>query len=128
MTINFLKFKTPDEIRSGAKLALKNRLFVSGWEMSHFLKDYIECSVDELKPIVIAMCDKVPIGCLMLYGNVYSIFVRKAYRRQGIGTALMKEMNLITDVKDYVGDSGIHGSGRFFESAGVIYTGSPRYY
>lgn len=128
MEINFLKFETPDEIRLGAHFAIRSRLYVAGWEMRSYLEYYTKCDDRHLDPIVIAMVNNKPIACVMIYGGVYCVFVRKAYRRKGVGTAMVKQLMGERRLTCYTGEAGIKGSGRFYESMGITYEGSPRFY
>jgi len=104
----------PNSIRA-AKLGLKNRLYVSGWQLSYELRGLI------LRPggkmIVLAYKEDLPIG--ILFGKrsgLVMVFVRKAERRQGIGTQLYCEAAKILKTKIW-NDEGIEDSDVFFANA-----------
>lgn len=101
-----MRLKTEEK----ASLALKHRLYVSGWQLSHQLKaarDYpteYEIKVEYVKGVPVGVCllDKCD-------GSI-SIFVKKAFRRKGIGRKLVKRFG----DKIKKASWGIHGSEYFF--------------
>lgn len=106
-----MRLKTEEK----ASLALKHKLYVSGWELSHQLKSARK--YPEEYEIKLEYVDGTPVGVCLLYkcdGEI-SIFVKKAFRLQGIGRKLV----------DSFGDKiksaswGIHGSEYFFEKVGI---------
>lgn len=97
-----------------ADIALKNRLYISGWGLSGQLKsarkypDVYEVSLEYL--------DGKPVGVAVLgYGGHVSIFVRKDCRRKGIGTKLINSFG--DKVKEV--SWGICGSEDFFDAVNV---------
>lgn len=98
------------KIEELASLALKSRLYVSGWELSHQLKaarDYPEDYEIKLEYV-----KGVPVGVCLLDkcdGSI-SMFVKKAFRRKGIGRRLVKRFG----DKIKKASWGIHGSEDFF--------------
>lgn len=94
-----LKIKTyqGQETTLAADIALKNRLYVSGWCLSGEFRR-IRMSPINGDLISIAFEDDIAIGvCLKRY-NRLDTFVRKSKRRKGIGKALVKS---ISDNKSY---------------------------
>ena len=71
-----------------SKLALKHRLFVSGWNLNGILH-----YPNEIQSIVIAEINTTPVGvAIICQHNHIMVFVRKKHRRQNIGTALVKKI------------------------------------
>jgi len=83
--------RTEERLEKGAEIALKNRLYVPGWSMYSNLK---ESPYSVLKLIVIARVDNKAVGCGLITkeyrdeDDFCSVFVRRKYRRQGIGRAI----------------------------------------
>lgn len=106
------KIYSGERTKIGADLALKNRLYVSGWELSRTLQDFrnghergiVILAFKADKPIAVLTGEEL--GFVML-------FVRKAERRQGIGTQLftLAANHFNTSINH---DWGIHGSIDFF--------------
>ena len=103
-------------VEKAADLALKNRLFVPGWQLGEILRN-----INRLKcEIALAFENETPIGiCLKIYyepENQLHVFVRKRCRKQGIGRRLI---SLLKDDKSY-GEIGIKKSnGKIWELNGV---------
>lgn len=104
------------EVSINADLALKNRLYVSGWELSSSLK-HARSSPDAYM-VLIEWRDDIPVGVILYTkGNrVIQFFVKKSYRRQGIGTKLFAKLKEILPPTDFRYDLGIDGSRKFFSS------------
>lgn len=94
-----------NDLTEGASLALKYRLFVNGWSLVHNLhwfkkhgaslkKQYEHCQLliafDGTEPIGILLCDSV---CSV------SVFIRKSFRKQGIGSQLIDALRAELSVK-----------------------------
>ena len=105
------KIASKDNIGQYSDIAIKNRLYVAGWTLRHSLKyceenDLIVLAFDDSKPIAVAHQNTKPGKC--------SFFVRKEFRRMGIGTELV---NIIkkTSQKEVYSVWGMHGSEDFFK-------------
>lgn len=101
--------------------ALSAKLFIPGWRMSMYLRQIkdLDDNEDYIVSIVVAYMDNVPIGvCISQrwyrYKNPYiSVFVRKKYRRLGIGTKMVKRM--MGKKPGFRYERGIEGSAKFFQ-------------
>ena len=82
-----------EDIREMANIALKARLYVSGWCLSTTLssKRTFGNKYDASAFIVLAYHNGVPVGVMICSNTEYQAFVRKSYRRQGIGFAMASE-------------------------------------
>lgn len=125
--LKFLKASSNLEKKLFASKALKSRLYVSGWLLSGELQNIKKASINlDNTQIVLAVYDDFPIGvCVLaensiihLYKNgksinkqILSIFVKDFYRRNGIGTKMIK---LICDNKPFNHGYGTDGSYKFF--------------
>lgn len=99
-----------------ADIALKNRLYVSGWELSSSLKHAREYPDSYI--VLLEWSDDLPVG-VVLYcvgSREMQFFVKKAYRRKGIGTKLFKKLKDRIPHTEFRYDLGITGSGYFFNS------------
>ena len=103
------------DVAEAADIALKNRLYVSGWCLSGDLKDYrAKPNWGDLK-IVLAYDDDKPVGVVVDCRGDVQAFVRKSHRRRGIASGAIRYGDIV--VKHY-GD-GINGSEVFFEKMKV---------
>lgn len=84
--IKYIIYKD-DSVKEGVNIALKNRLFVSGWSLNGDLKEAKNCT--ENKKISIAFENNIPIGVAFDDGTQIEAFVRKSKRRKGIGSKLV---------------------------------------
>ena len=106
----------------GAKLALRHRLFVNGWELGRYLRKLKVGDKDELlrvKLFLVAFREGVPVGCAIVrdgeLSRMFVVFVRKAYRRRGIGTRLYKRaVKVLKPNRPFASSEGIWDSDRFF--------------
>lgn len=89
-----------NEIQEYASLALKHRLYVSGWTLSYYLKSARE-KPETAKGLVLALVDDIPVGVVITksYGTS-GVFVKKAFRRHKIGTKLIKALTDSIQIKD----------------------------
>lgn len=96
------------ESQVNANIALRGRLYVSGFLLSGVLKD-IRAGILEARvnlhyeddiPVGVAVLitDGVPTNYLSSYYDLM-IFVRTSYRNRGIGKKLIDEMNVSTRLK-----------------------------
>jgi GNAT superfamily N-acetyltransferase len=113
--IKIKTYKGTKNVVRAAQLCLTNRLFVNRWYMRdvYYTTIGMPSKVEPASPavkIVIAFDDDKPIAAATIDGGGFGcFFVRKKYRRKGIGTMLYKEL-----LPSCTGD-GIIGSDKFFE-------------
>lgn len=117
MNLTFAYYKEGDECwPSVVKNITSNRLFVNGWRLR------LDLSRNQVKQAVLCMDDGKPVACFTIscVGKDYygSCFVRKAYRRQGIGKRLYLEM-LKHFPPDFTVGDGVKGSREFWGSLGA---------
>lgn len=108
-----VKVYSGNDVAQGADLALKSRLYVSGWQLSYTLgamrarpktDDKIAILFDEQEPVAVAVHNY----------NSIQVFCRKKKRRQGNGTQVVNAL-LREGVKHPHYDQGIDGSMTFFK-------------
>ena len=88
--LKFSLYKKPDDIIEAARIALKNRLYVSGWQLFNWFQTAKFYPTD-VEGIVLAFREEIPVAVLFAYRDQTSgVFVRKCERRQGIGTDMVK--------------------------------------
>lgn len=93
MNIKYVVFESESEIYNACQIALTNRLYVPGWSIRSFLRS----DRKEIKLIVLAYDGERPIALgIILEEKYYShsrfmVFVRKQYRRNGIGLNIFKK-------------------------------------
>lgn len=110
------KATTEEDIKAFTDIALKSRLYVSGWMLSGWL-----INAREKPETVQAVClvfneSEMPIGVLLaLKDRTSAVFVKKFYRRLGLGTKLVQEL---TSDDDFIPRFSGHDerSVAFFES------------
>ena len=109
-----------DTLKEGCDIALRNRLYVSGWSLSKLLRCAIETGNGEVsivykgfKPVACAYADK--------HGYV-GTFCRKNERRNGYGTLAISHLDQYKEGK-LMGSYGIDGSRNFYEGIKVKYIG-----
>lgn len=102
-----------------ADIALKNRLYVSGWCLSQDLKDIRAGNIKNAK-VVLAEKDGKYVGVAIhgkfrySYYNT-SIFVRKSERRKGIASKMLGEFKN----KDCYAGYGVVGSEKFWNKHNI---------
>src|SRR5690606_33705848 len=108
-----IKIHEGDEAKVAADIALKNRLYVSGWSLSGDLKA-IRCGHYKAKVAVVYEQEKpVAVGIQDSQG-LTEIFVRKSYRRKKIGSTIAQKFK-----HDYSYClEGIEGSSVFWDKVG----------
>jgi GNAT superfamily N-acetyltransferase len=110
----------PDSTHRAADIALKNRLYVSGWQLSYILKDIRSGHQHQIgSKVAIYYEDKEPVGVAVItkYCSV-QVFVRQSERRKGIGSALVKALS---GGQRCYAQQGIHGSEQFWYKNGCYY-------
>lgn len=105
------------QAKKGAAIALRNRLYVSGWELSYTLQ-YIKNTVESKYFVVLAFENDIPIGVLTCSPEgMLQVFVRKSKRTKGIGRSLIREAAKSYPIEKLRYDSGIKGSSIFFKKS-----------
>lgn len=117
MSLTFTYYKEADECwPSVVKNIISNRLFVNEWRLR------LELNCNQVKQAVLCMDYGKPVACFTIscVGKDYygSCFVRKAYRRQGIGKRLYLEM-MKHSPPDFTVGYGVKGSREFWDSLGA---------
>lgn len=109
-----------ETLKEGCDIALRNRLYVSGWNLSSDLKRARQSGTGEVS---IVYKDDIPIACAYAdkYGYV-GTFCRKNERRKGYGTLAISHLDQYKEGK-LVGSYGIDGSRNFYEGIKVKYIG-----
>lgn len=117
-----------NELKIKADIALKNRLFVSGFDLSYLLQNIRSGQVGYNKAnIVLEYVEGKPVGIAVHVfdkdfeeeSNVH-VFVKKAFRRKGIGKKLIKSLNLPKEKKKLSVALGSNASGDFWQKMGLI--------
>ena len=110
MSIQYKTYRL-DESAEGADVALKHKLFVSGWNLSGILKEIRE---NKDGVVTIAYKDKVPVGVAVLnYRKECHCFVRKSERGNKIGTNLVRKTT--KKQEEFYCYYGVIGSDRFWK-------------
>lgn len=130
MSVEFIiQSKCKDTLKDLAKLALNNRLYVAGWELSYQLQKIIKDSeyyFDNNYKIYLYYKDDKPVS-IFLYSPLYDsrdncmAFTRKSERRNSYNTALIKSFtndNPDIILKKYY--FGIKESEDYFKANGII--------
>lgn len=103
--------------QEAAKIALRSRLYVSGWGLSGQLVKITKGYVPDAK---VALCEKggkyvgVAINKVNGCWNT-AVFVRKSERRKGIGSKLLEHVKTTNSYAGY----GIEGCQHFWNKNGV---------
>lgn len=107
-------------LKEGCDIALRNRLYVSGWRLSSKLKHSRQTNKGEIA--IVYKGDK-PVACSHAdnYGYI-DTFCRKSERRKGYGTLAVSHLDQYKESK-VKGSYGIDGSPDFYEKAGIKYIG-----
>lgn len=117
-----------NELKIKADIALKNRLFVSGFDLSYLLQNIRSGQVGYREAnIVLEYIEEKPVGVAVHIfdrdfeeeSNVH-VFVRKAFRRKGVGRKLIKSLNLPKEKKKLSVALGSNASGNFWQKMGLI--------
>lgn len=107
-----------ETLKEGCDIALRNRLYVSGWDLSSDLKRARQSGTGEVS---IVYKDDIPIACAYAdkYGHVCT-FCRKSERRKGYGSLAISHLDQYKEGK-LKGSYGIEASEAFYKSVGVQY-------
>ena len=105
------------ERKEMAQLALSNRLFVSGWNLNSEL-NLLRKNGDSHKIALLYIKGMLyPVAVVLLSKNSVKkieIFVKKKYRRKGIGFTLAKTVIDHFKLKEFKYEFGIYGSEYFW--------------
>lgn len=115
------KLELTNDNQINADIALKNRLYVSGYMLSEVLR---KIRSGEFEGRVVIHCENdIPVGVavehyspVVFYKTM--VFVRKSMRRKGIGSKLLKQLNA---VKNSCVGIGCDASRRFWLKNGYTY-------
>tara|TARA_R110000744_G_C19371770_1_gene563124 strand:- start:8851 stop:9198 length:348 start_codon:yes stop_codon:yes gene_type:complete len=113
--------KIRDKNRNNANLALKHRLYSRpDWEMRPELEQTVE---DGKSTCTLYFKDGVPVGCAIRgwSSNLIMVFVRKSYRKQGIGSKLVNRVK----TGNSWGCSDSPSNGKIFQYNGISVDGRP---
>jgi hypothetical protein len=116
-------------MRTFLRLALKAHLYVDGWSFRRWFKAWLASPPvvmnTELKSIVLAFDNEVPVGICILYEmqwkTVVSFFVKPEYRRKQIATNMFKKLR-VDSSKEITFLLGDRGSPQLFKSLGARQT------
>ena len=117
------------ELSEFADIALKNRLYVSGWHLSYFLRELRDknnktedIDFDKENRCVILFRDGKPLGVGIFFHYSYNgkpniqIFIRKSERKKRYGSMIIEELFKKVNAKkeDVVYRQGVKGSLAFY--------------
>lgn len=114
---------TDDTLAQGADIALKHRLYVSGWSLSHILKAIREPSSSYsyshgTSAIAIVAVGGTPVAVAVYRRGDINTFCRKSMRRRGYGSlAVAKIKETVKDKIRYF--PGIEGANIFYHNLGI---------
>ena len=111
-----------DTTKKGIKIALDARLYVPGWEwgLRGLLRGALEGNNASVRLIVIAFADEKPVGVAVVHsGCCLWLFVRKAFRRQGIGRAMYKTAMKKDNMESHFKVEQDKRNAKFFRKLGI---------
>ncbi len=120
ITYRMARHTEKKKFKEFAGIALRARLYVSGWQLSQTLLDIRDGDIYTKDTFVLAYDGDTPIGlCVMHHRNswgcpVSSTFVRKSYRRRGIGTKMIAKA-LDNKRKKFMYGDGLWEAQAFFD-------------
>lgn len=114
--LNLYYFKCRNKTTENAKIAIKNHLYISGWTLLDSLKEVVNNKKGNSYYVNIAYRDNKPIAVIYATSTHIQIFVKKEYRRRGIGKQLINRLIKYTGKKDFKVYKGIHESTLFWNS------------
>jgi hypothetical protein len=101
-------------LRAGADLALRHRLYVSGWALSHVLQCF-RTSQNTTDRLALGFCDDQPVAVAIYRDGTIQAFCRKSQRRQGYGGACVRALR----AQSARAKLGITGTDRFWQQQNV---------
>ena len=107
--------KDSKDILEYANAAIKHCLYINGWSIFRILKNVVQWN-GVVNPPTIALaytCDNIPVGICILRAGKLDTFVRKSFRKKGIGKALVNSLVKPQDNPPVV-FRGIKGSDIFY--------------
>ena len=107
--------KDSKDILEYANAAIKHCLYVNGWSIFGILKNVVQWN-GVVNPPTIALaytCDNIPVGICILRAGKLDTFVRKSFRKKGIGKTLVNSLVKPQDNPPVV-FRGIKGSDIFY--------------
>lgn len=113
-----------DDCQKLAKIALSNRLYVSGWELSYYLQHIIQSSTTQhtQSGITLIFKDDKPVSvCLLAHGGEINTFTRKAMRKNGLGKLAVNQMMKYKPpvYNAYGHGNGVVGASSFYKKCNV---------
>ena len=101
-------------LKQGADIAIKHRLYISGWALSRTLQKLrtTSCTHDR---IAIGSLNDIPVAIAILYEGGAQAFCRKKHRRNGYAGACVRALRS----RMMVASIGIHGSEHFWSRHNV---------
>ena len=122
MSISVKTARSESKAATLADLALKHRLYVSGWQLSGVLKEIRENPEGSCLGISIVIKDGVPVSVATLPtttdSNIINCFTRKKLRKSGYGrmaVGALLDMGLTFTGHDF----GIDGCEKFYQKCGL---------
>jgi GNAT superfamily N-acetyltransferase len=121
-----LKIFENENLIKGAELAIKHRLYVSGWQLIKNLRNIVneEQSKDIKKEIVLAFIDDIPVGILYretfrsknrsIYSLYHHFFIRGKFRGLGIARKMFEYLPRPKQKHKLFGTVGTSGTEKFF--------------
>ena len=124
--LNKIILNNLEATKINAKLALSNRLFVSGWS----LNEYLHLSINDNCPkanyiyyVDIDSIDNKPVSVILIEKNIkkescyVQVFTKKSYRNKGIAKSLFNKtiLKLGINKENIVWQEGIDGSLVFWD-------------
>jgi GNAT superfamily N-acetyltransferase len=116
-----------DDLRDGAELALRERLYHPGWQLENRLYEALRApSKDETILLAEGTYDLMGI-CYLQYRphdnkTTICFYVKEIYRRFGVGSTLYREARQRFPEADFVAELGSPGSRQFFEKNNISYS------
>ena len=107
-----LRKYTDVNVVDGCNIALKNRLYVSGWQLSYTMKDIRDKMSNRYDSLAIAYENEKPVS-VVVFGKTGCVqaFTKKQHRRKGFASLLIEHFKI--NILHY--DEGIEGSFNFWE-------------
>lgn len=117
-------FKTADTCKA-ARMALEANLFVPGWCLLEDLNWLCGLEHKSEDMIIVLAFNNIgnPIGICLFNHNQLSVFVKRYYRRMGIGSKLISLIKPHVDKSKLYGNYGCRWSEQFYVKNKIRYAG-----